>query len=192
MRVETIEIYQFDELTKEAKEKAIESVRESYYQHNDFAEWAIDQCYLFQPEDMMDKEEIIKNTRGKIYFSTDRDWFIDCADSMEIVDEKAFLNWLGLPESIHNEVEYFISTPNHRNSDTCIEVLPIDNQLDIYDFEEKHGISFQDIEDKFKEEIVLKALKRIKDDIDYRFTDECIIEDIEANEIEFYKDGSKY
>lgn len=193
MRTETIEIYQFDELSEEAKKKAIEQVRQSYYEYNNFAEWAIDQCYLFQPEEMMDKEEIIKNTRENLYFSTGRNWYIKCDEAMEVANEKAFLNWLGIPEGIHDEIEYQIYTTYGRSTYTTIEIIPDDGDADTQEkLESKYGISFQEMEEKFQNEIVLKALERIKKDIDSRFEDESIIQDIQANEWEFHKDGTRY
>ena len=49
MRTETIEIFKFEELSKEAKKNAIELQRNELYKHNDFSEWSIDDCYLLNP-----------------------------------------------------------------------------------------------------------------------------------------------
>jgi len=193
MRTEVIEIYSFDELSEEAKKKAIEQVRESYYVNNDFAEWAIDQCYLFMPEDEARKgtDIFIKNTRENIYFDTGRNRHIKCDEAMNVTDEKAFLNWLGLAEDKHNLIQWNIYTPSGRNSDTTIEILPEDENLDISEFENEHGINIKDLEDKFSNHCI-DVLRSIENNIESRYEDESIIEDIQANEYEFHKDGTRY
>ena len=42
MRTIRTKVYLFNELSKDAQQKAIEQVRNSYYEYNDFARWAID------------------------------------------------------------------------------------------------------------------------------------------------------
>jgi hypothetical protein len=49
MRTLEIKLFTFDELSNEAKENAIKQVRESYYEYNDFYQWAIDDCALLEP-----------------------------------------------------------------------------------------------------------------------------------------------
>jgi hypothetical protein len=119
-------VYLFDELSKEAKKKAIENQRSKYYEYNDFCEWAIDDCFLLEPkhQELMDlfgedfykelnkhkkykDEPLIKNNR-KIYFSLDRDRHIDISNAMEIQDNDLFLKWLGVTDKmIREDVVYF-------------------------------------------------------------------------------------
>lgn len=198
MRIIETKIYSFSELSDEAKEKAIESVRESYYESNDFAYWALDDCYLFEPkyEELIKLfgdgfyqklnggtgEPLIGNNRKDIYFSAGRDWFLDCTKAMEINNERYFLLWLGIPEKIVDDVQFNIYTPSGRNADTTITI-----EYDGDGYNEELCAA----EAKFNEHID-DCLRRIERDIDYRFTDEAIIEDIEVNEIEFTEDGEKY
>lgn len=192
MKTIELKLHSFDELKQEAKEKAIEKVRETYYEHNDFAHWAIDDCSLFEPkhvelENLFGDEykfPLIKNTRENIYFSTDRNRFIDCADAMVVTNDVHFYEWLGIPQEVYEaeDFSYSIQTPRYRGADTTI----------IFDgFISDYGDVIDNAIEKF-ESHVFDILMRIENDIDYRFTDEAIIEDIISNEYEFLEDGTIY
>ena len=195
MRTEIVKIYTFNELSEEAKDTAVENLRRSYYDYNDFAGWAVDNCSLFEPkhnelEELFGTEykfPLIENTRKNIFFDTDRNYFLDCQEAMQVTNDTHFLKWLGINEELAEKTDYKIYTPNGRNSDTIIE------------FEEGYSCEFTDednkilmlAEDKFNQHIK-DILERIKNGIDYRYTDEAITEDIEANEYEFTEDGNLY
>ena len=192
MRTIRTKVYKFDELSEQAKQVAIEEMRNEYYQDNDFANWAVDDCALFEPKEKELIElfgkgynfPLIENTRESIYFGTDRNRFLDCEKAMKITNKRQFLLWLGIDTSIEglNEIEFNIFTPNYRNADTVID---FDNYTG--DFDEV----IYNAENKFKD-LIEDVLKRIEADIDYRFTDEAIIEDIEANDYEFLSNGKGY
>lgn len=192
MRTIRTKVYKFDELSEQAKQIAIEEVRNEYYEDNDFANWAIDDCALFEPKEKELIElfgedynfPLIKNTRVSIYFDTERDSYLDCEKAMEVTNEKQFLLWLGLTEEIINgdDFSFSIFTPNYRNADTTI---------DFDGFDSKFDEAISNAQDKFND-LIGDILNRIEADIDYRFTDEAIIEDIEANEYEFLSNGKKY
>jgi hypothetical protein len=206
MRTIRTKVYSFDELSKDAQEKAIEKVRNSYYKHNDFARWAIDDCYLFEPKheelvslfgaDFYEKlnegkqykdTPLIQNTREDIFFNAESDRFLDCEKAMKITNSNYFLKWLGIEGELLEKVDYTIFTPIGINRSTTIS------------FGEGYSCEFTDEEldvlktayEKFDNH-VQDCLNRIEEDIDYRFTDEAIIEDIIANEYEFLKDGTRY
>lgn len=189
MRTITTTVFNFEELSEGAKETAIENVRQSYYEYNDFASWAIDDCALFEPKekeltDILGDSynfPLIENTREKIYFDTDRNSFLDCENAMVITNDKHFLLWLGIDTSIKGleDIEYTIATPRGRNADTTID---FDNYSSDFDNLIREAV------DKF-DNLVSEVLQRIENDIDYRFTDEAIAEDIQANEMEFTEEG---
>lgn len=190
MKTISINVYSFNELTEEAKQNAIESVRNSYYEYNDFGRWAVDDCALFEPPQKELVEllgdsyvfPLIENTRDSIYFDTEARYsHLDCAKAMVITNREHFLLWLGIPISAQKEIEYRIATPNGRYNSTEIE----------FDYPEELEAVINAAEEKFKEHIST-VLENIGQDIDYRFTDEAIIEDIEANELEFLEDGQLY
>jgi hypothetical protein len=197
MRTIRTKVYKFNELTVDAQQNAIEAIREMYYENNDFAHWAVDDCALFEPKekDLIElfgkdyKFPLIENTRESIYFNIDRNSFLDCAKAMQISDDTQFLKWLGITdEFLLQKISFEIYTPQYRNADTIIE-FSFDDDFDEPTKEELKTVEQAEV--KFNNHIQ-EILKRIEADIDYRFTDEAIIEDIEANEWEFYKNGKKY
>lgn len=191
MRTIRTKVYKFDELSEQLKQVAIEEVRNEYYEDNDFANWAVDDCALFEPKEkelieLFGKDynfPLIKNTRESICFDTERNRFLDCEKAMEITNKGQFLLWLGIDISTEglNEIEFNIFTPNYRNTNTVID---FDNYSS--DFDEV----IYNAQNKF-EELIEEILKRIKANIDYRFTDETIMEDILANEYDFLPNGKK-
>jgi hypothetical protein len=197
MRTIRTKVYTFDELSNEAKQVAIQEMKNSYYEYNDFASWAVDDCALFEPieKDLIElfgadyDFPLIKNTRESIYFSTDRNWFLDCAKAMEVTNDAHFLKWLGITDYfLTQKVSYNIYTPNGRNADTTIEFSFDDD----YDEPTKEELKIIENATKKFNNHIKDILIRIEADIDYRFTDEAIIEDIQANDYEFLKSGKKY
>lgn len=184
----TIELFRFEELTDEAKEIAIEEIRNNYYSYNDFGEWAIDDCTLFEPKhdelaDLLgDKYNfpLFKNTRQNIYFDVERGAYLDCTEAMEITNDEHFKKWLGIDHI--DGIEYSIFTPRRREESTTIQF-------------DEYSSDFDDVIDAAIEKfdsLIHDILQRIESSIEYRFTDEAIIEDIEANEMEFEENGSKH
>lgn len=188
MRTITKTLFTFEELSEEAKEKAIEKMRESYYQYNDFASWAIDDCTLFEPkhEELESIEgyefPLLENTRKNIYFSTDREWHLDCENALIVTNDEHFYKWLGIPEDIYNgeDFSYRIFTPRGRYETTTI---------DFDGFNSDFGDVIDAAVEKF-DDLMQSVIERIEQAIDYRFTDEAITEDIAANEYEFDEYGN--
>ena len=118
MRTIITKVYKFDELSEQAKQTAIEEVRNEYYQDNDFASWAIDDCVLFEPKEKELVEllgedynfPLIENTRESIYFDTERNRFLDCEKAMVVTNKRQFLLWLGIDTNIEglDEIEFNI------------------------------------------------------------------------------------
>jgi hypothetical protein len=137
MRTITKTLYEFDELSEEAKDKARsdkeEEMRENE-QHDAF-QWAIDDCSLFEPphtemaallgEDYYDRNKhgeygqfVFKNTRKGISYSAGND-MVAIADALEITNDQMFKTWLGVPEIFHSHVTYNIE--NFGKHQTSIE-----------------------------------------------------------------------
>lgn len=192
MRTIRTKVYKFDELSEQAKQVAIEEVRNEYYEYNDFANWAVDDCALFEPKEKelveLFGEEynfpLIKNTRESIYFDTERNRFLDCEKAMQITNKKQFLLWLGIDveDEAFENIYFEIITPNYRNAST---------EIAFDDYDERFGDIIDMAEEKFNS-LIRDIIDRIEADIDYRFTDEAITEDILANEYEFLSNGKKY
>ena len=184
MRTIETTVYSFDELNDSAKEKAIENIRESYYRYNDFSEYVLDDCYLLEPrrEELNIfpeyKDILIKNNR-KIYYSLDRNKYIDISGAMEIQDSRLFLKWLGLDDDLIDKVDYTILKDEIEFSNQSDDEFTDDEITILEDAEIKFNLHCQDI------------LNSIEESIDYCFSDESIIEDIYANELEFTEDGNR-
>ena len=178
MRTITTTVYSFNELNESAKQKAISEIKNKYYDYNNFSEWAIDDCYLLQPRELMNEDLLILNNR-KVYFSLDRDRYIDISNAMEIQNSTLFLKWLGLDKILIDKVDYTILedsiefTNQSKNDFTTIQEVKINAAIKKF---ENHC---QDI------------LNNIEADIDYRFSDEAIIESLIANDYEFTEDGKQ-
>jgi len=195
MRIVRTKVYKFEELSQEAKQVAIENYRNSGAL-DDVCYWAVDDCALFEPtQKELDEigfkgtDFIISNNRKNIYFSTDRNWFLDCAEAMEVKHCDYFYKWLGITdEFLLQKISFEIYTPSYRNADTTIE---FNCDIDFDDFTTEEEKVLENAKMKFDNHIN-SVLKRIEADIDYRFTDEAITEDILANEYEFLSNGKKY
>ena len=194
MRTVRTKVYNFEELSQEAKQVAIEEIRNSHYEYNDFASWAIDDCALLEPieKELTDlfgteyKFPLIKNNR-KVYFSLDRDRNIDISNAMEIQNNTQFLKWLGIDESKFLDEDGF-SILDYKIGKDTIEFDTTDWNIE---FTKEQEEILENAVKKFEEhcEDILRSIER---EIDYRFTDEAIIEDIESNDYEFLKKGEQF
>ena len=195
MRTIETKVFTFDELSDTAKEKAIESIRESYYEHNEFAEWAIDDCSLLEPlnKEMFDlfgadyDFPMLENTRENLYYSTDGDWFIDISNAMVVTDTDAFYKWLGIDVEKFKDEDDFVILDYKIGEDT-IEFESNDWDMD---FTNEQLVVLNNAVKKFENHCE-GILKRLQADIEYRFTDESIKEDIEINDYEFLISGKLY
>lgn len=188
MKVINIKLFNFSELDEKAKETAIEQYRYKLYEYNNFANWVIDDCSLLEPSETelinifgeKYRFPLIENNR-KIYFSLDRDRYIDVSNAMIVNNEYQFLIWLGIPEQMHDKVYFTIGK----------DTIEFEENDFNYNFNNTENNILEDAVCKFEEHCE-SILNRIESGIDYRFTDEAIIEDILCNEVEFFEDGSIY
>jgi len=195
MRTIKTKVYKFEELSKEAKQVAIEEYRNSGVL-DEAGYWAVDDCSLFEPTQkeldiigFKGMDFIISNNRKNIYFSTDRNWFLDCEKAMEVKHCDYFYKWLDITdEFLLQKISFEIYTPSFRNADTTIEFICNDDFDKLTDEEEKVLKTAKIIFDNHIKDI----LRRIEADIDYRYTDESITEDILANEYEFLSNGKLF
>lgn len=195
MRIVEIKLYSFDELNENAKEKAIESIRDLYYESNDFALWAIDDCSLLEPphNELINvlgndyKFPLLKNTREKLYFSCERDRFIDISNAMKVTDDDDFFKWLGIKNEDFSDDEGFLMLDYKIGKDT----IDFDSNNWNYEFTDFQNEILENAKQKFEDHCE-DILKRIEADINYRFSDEAIMEDIRANEFDFEENGNLY
>jgi hypothetical protein len=189
MRTIETKVYSFNELNDQAKENAIDNIRDL---NHDFAEWAIDDCSLFEPKERdlvallgVDYSfPLFKNNRKDIYFEFDRYTFLECDKAIEITNDAHFFKWLNIPKRLANKVDYNIHTSNHRNASTTIEF----NEREYFNITDKENIILEIAIEKFKSHID-DVLNRINTDIEYRYSDQGIIDTIECNDYEFTDNG---
>ncbi len=198
MKTIEIQIYSFDELTKDAKDNAIEQIRQRRYNDYDLIHWIIDDCYLLEPahDELVNlcgleydklSTPIFKNSR-ELYFDFERNRHIDASNAIEITNEKMFFQWLEIPDNIHEKVYFTIKNTNSRYPDTFISFE--ENECD-YEFTDEEIKILEKANDKFSNHMET-VLNRIESSYEYYFTDESIIEDIICNDYEFTEYGNIY
>jgi hypothetical protein len=183
-------LYNFNELSKDVQQKVIDSFRNKYYQNNNFAEWAIDDCSLLEPKhteltELLGNDynfPLFKNNRN-ISFDIDSN-YIDVSNGLEITNENHFFMWLDI------DTNDFIDENGNSLIDYTISMDSLDFNFD-NNLTEKQIDILDNAKNKFENHCI-DILERIENDIDYRFSDEGIIEDIEANGYEFEEDGKIY
>jgi hypothetical protein len=197
MKTIELNIYKFDELSKDAQNTAIEKYRQRMYEYNDFRHYAIDDCYLFEPRhtEIVDLcpaytdygKPIIGNTR-KVYYDLDRNRHLDASNGIVINNEKMFMEWLEIPEGMHDKVYFTIRATNGRYPDTIINFE--ENECDyIFSDEERRILDYAEV--KFSNHME-DVLNRISEAYEYYFSDEYIAEHLEINQHDFTEDGKIY
>lgn len=197
MKTIELNIYKFDELIGNARNTAIEEYREIMYTDNDFGQYAIDDCYLFEPRhtEIVDFcpayadycKPIIGNTR-KVYYELDRNRHLDASKGIVINNETMFMEWLEIPEGMHHRIYYTIKNTWQRYPDTIIRF----EENDISDeFTEDEMKILENAQDKFSNHME-DVLDRISQAYEYYFSDEYIAEHLEINLYEFTEDGKIY
>jgi len=201
----TVNVYSFDELSEEAKQVAIEYERNYRYRNNDFAEWAIDNCYLLEPphkeltnlfgdnfyevlntNNKYKDTPLIKNNR-KVYFSLDRNRYIDISNAIEIQNDYYFLKWLGIEEKDFKDNEgYFML-----EFDILKNTIEFDTNDFYIEFSGEQDKILKKATEKF-EEYCEDILKHIEQDIEYNYSDEAIINQFDTDETQFTENGDLY
>jgi hypothetical protein len=193
-----IAIYNFSELSENAKANAIENVR-SMMRDTDYHEacrWAIDDCALFEPahkemaelfgEDYYEKngnDFVFKNNRTNIEYD---DYEIHIQQALEITNPTMFRKWLGIPDSLAQWVEYeIIEGPSRTGIEFEITLLNNDPRYPALQ-------SILENADAKFEAHVLDIMKRIESGIDEYFSDENVEDRIEENDYEFLEGGTIY
>jgi len=207
MRTVTITLYKFEELSEQAKARAIEDQKDHMMEHEgqEALRWAIDDCSLFEPphKEMVDLlgddyyesnktpdgrygQFVFKNKRRGILVDLDnRDLCI--AAPLEITNEKMFLKWLGLPEEMNNQVSWYIQDGTF-GTELVIEYA--DSVLDDDSLEvDPDNPVFEAARKKFESHMD-SILDRIQSGYDEYFSDENVEERLKEGE-EFEEDGTK-
>jgi hypothetical protein len=201
----TISIYRYDELSDEAKKKAIDEVREEM-ERNEWPEsygWAIDDCSLFEPPhsemvkccgdnyyeenrtpDGRNGQFVFQNSRKGIEFDYEDSDIINVQEAMSITNKRMFKLWMGIPEMFHNTVGYEIHT---YSTTTTIRLFHDELQGEIMG-DVLNGI-LESAKVKFDSHIS-SIHSRISKGMDEYFEDDNVEFRIEDGNYEFREDGS--
>ena len=198
MRTETItyKIFKFDELSDEAKEKALETCRD-YNVDGDF--W-----HDYTTEDFA--ETTTKFDVDKVYFSGfwsqgDGAMFEYSGISQELINEA--IDSLTLPNWKKNAMKMESSfsangkhSGHYHHENSCQHNLSFEgdnsdheNICDLFDL--YHDDLEEFIIEEYKD-IARELYRTLEKDYEHRTSDEAVQETIEANEYEFNEDGTRY
>ena len=192
MRTQQIQIYKFNELGKEEKETAIENERTNEF-YLDY-EW-----YDYLHKDFIEElNKIGVNCKGFFWdLYSSRDFK---ADELEVVDTQKFLKRIGLNKWLvmnglrkEKTLIYHISLSEYGEAEVEID---FENEDNISNKEHEERAKERDeIENNIKPFIESKFSEfysKLYKDYDYLLSDEAIRENLENNDCEFNKDGSRY
>lgn len=200
MRTIEQKIYSFDELSEDAKQKAIKN----NYQTNIYEEWY---QWIYEDFIKLNKDFDIEN----IYFSGfwsqgDGAMFEYSGIASELKDE--FIDSLNLSPIRRQWLEnnIYISgkgeqSGHYYHEKSCSHSIywEVDNgdlhydaQPLFYEWLESFAADFEDFVISRYEDQAKELYSKLSNSYDYLTSEVAIIESIEANEFEFYEDGSAY
>lgn len=192
VRTEQIQIYKFSELGEEAKEEAIENQRNDEF-YLDY-EW-YDGLHEGFIEELNSIGVDCKSFYWDLYKSRDfkaEDLIV--TDNDKLLKSVGCINWLVMNElRTEKTLIYDISLSEYGEADIELD-FELEDNLSNKEYEER-GKETEEIEEKIKElfdEKFKKFWETINKEYDYLLSDEAISENLEINEYEFNKDGSRY
>jgi hypothetical protein len=197
MLVITQNVFEFNELSENSKKIALQKYHDRMQDIFDMNFYIFDDCYLFEPkhDELINlfgneygelKNPIIGNNRKNITYNDYYGLTLQINKAIEINNDKLFLLWLEIPLSMHDKVFYtFLS---NRNGNTKIEFVENDTN---YEFTNDELNILHNAENIFNYH-VCNIAKNIKENIEYHFSDENIIEEINNNEVYFFENGKIY
>jgi hypothetical protein len=198
--------FRFEQLSEEAKEKAIENIREGMYEEKygayDIAEWVVDDDYLFEPthkeleevfgskynNDLKDLP-MIGNKRKEISYvaKDDRNYYLHCAGALDVNHEEMFFSWLGFSLLFWYDTSYeFLDKGTY----TTIEFEFLSDEEDFTPRQIELWEKESDAATHRWETHMSQVLDRITESIESEYSDERIEERIESNDILFDQEGN--
>jgi hypothetical protein len=192
MRIDIKEtkVYQFNELSDEAKQKALECMYDINVDHE---WWDYDGLLDLITEEMKSRKIKLSDYPSTLFsytveaFDVDRDWFIQL--EIDVKDDDIFRKFLRIDKRLWEQCEPVFETAPRRNATTNFWIaIAKDNgnnltQREAFIIERAEQI----MNDKIDE-----ALIGLRNNYEWLLSEEAIIETIEANEYEFTEDGKLY
>lgn len=203
MKTKTINTYQFDELSDEAKQHAIEKLSDI---NVNYEWWDIDGLLDLTQKEITSRhikmsKEWYKisphaNIKGEYpaytglisykikYFDLDRDQYVQFED-IKINDDDTFRKFLRIPKRLWNNCYYSFTNKRNYHTNTEFVIEPQDQYNDFTPAQQKIIDRAIDImTDKISE-----ALSMLRADYEHAISEEAIIETIKINEYEFDENG---
>lgn len=206
MRTVRTKIYSFDELTEEAKQVAIENYRNNFLDHD----FIYDEAYK-TVEEFNELFNLNEGQQSWLDFSTNFENDIENLRGLrlqkyiynnfgyKLFKSKCFSLWSKTELSYkHHKEGYPVLKSRYsrvitENSCVLTGMCYDDDMLKpIYDFLKQREFNENETFETILNECFKAIEKTIEEEKEYRESDEAIIEDIEANEYEFLKDGKQY
>lgn len=189
MRTETISIYQFSELSDEAKETAISEHRE-FLQREDF--WGAERLASYRAaeklyEDLHNIEETISGGRLVAWIQNNLSHYWERKNYISKHEDGKIVNsdWKHKHGSTKKKLSRVFSTNNLENCPLTGVCYDYDFLLPIIEFMRKPSSRIDNTD------LTIPDYEKIAErDID--FDDDYVIENIEANNYEFNEDGTIY
>ena len=193
MRIIETQVYTFDELSDDAKEKAIEKFRDNEYKHLDLDYFAEDCIYQLEKLGFVNPQ--VQYSLGYcqgdgLSFEADEYSKLEDLYIEELGKEKEKTAKLLADNSTFictgNKGGYCYASTSH--IDLYIENYSSGINTDCNNINDVVHIVRGKLEDLYID-ICNNLEKQGYDEIEYRLSDECIIENIQCNEYEFTKEG---
>ena len=190
-------VFQFNELSEEAQEKAIEDFR------NDRVQYDNDFVFEFTLDDWKEKLEKLGFTDPKIYFSGfwsqgDGACFESDCDLVEIIKHLPTKDKYKrlMPFIEEGTVYCSIYSNSYSTHYSHGRTRSIDLEFPFWNDNHPRATALckelqEDLEE-FRYDLCFDLYKELEQAWDYHVSDECIREDIEANEYTFFEDGKMF
>lgn len=195
--METIQIvvYDYNELSDIAKERAIRNLVYKYWGEGEIYEHIKDACYLL---DIPEKDKTFKidnpdnilfgNTRGNLYYTISSDgeeFYLNCTDCITVNDFDAFYKWLGLNKSVikqinKGEIDVFINNAWKKTT-----TLHFGHDIELTESQNNNIIKA-----KAKFDAHIRSIwEQINEQYEYMQTEKYFIDNDLFNDYKFYSNG---
>lgn len=193
----TKNLYNYDELPEDVKEKVIQNL---YDINVDYEWWDYDGHTGFTLKELQRMRLVNASNLPcdllkfkEMYFSLDRDYYIQFVDA-DFTDDELARRFLRVPKKLWNQVTWNIIDQPGRNGNTRLEYEANFDYSDYSAYAHQKEFTSKQIEildracEIFSDKIS-EALSNLSDEWDYRTSRKAIEETIEANEYTFNLDG---
>jgi len=186
MRIAQVEVYQFNELSEEAKEKAVNELRDINTEYSSW--WDHDGLLDLSAKELKSRRITEHLTLSYKLVSFDFVRHHIRFESVEVNNDDAFRKFLRVHKRLWKKCHYAFYYPSYPSTAKTV-----------FEIEHQEGLSFTDKEEeildracKIMNDKINEALVSLEESYEYLTSRRIIIETIEANKYEFTEDGKVY